>query len=110
MIIEYLRPETLDQAINLLHRQNPKSIPLGGGTSLAQKRSDDAIAVIDLQALGMREIVLKNGYLELGANVTLQQIHDSTQIPVAIRASVAPGGEFQPSSNGNYRGYCCIIW
>ncbi len=94
MIIEYLRPDTLEEAINLLNRQNPKSIPLGGGTNLAQKRSDDAIAVIDLQALGMREIVLKNGYLEIGANVTLQRIHDSPQFPAAIRASVSREGNF----------------
>ncbi len=36
MIIEYLRPDTLEEAIDLLNRQNPKSIPLGGGTNLAQ--------------------------------------------------------------------------
>ncbi len=94
MIIEYLRPDTLEEAINLLNRREPKSIPLGGGTNLAQKRSDDAIAVIDLQALGMREIVLKNGYLEIGANVTLQRIYDSPQVPAAIRASVAREGNF----------------
>ncbi len=94
MIIEYLRPDTIDEAIDLLKRQNPKSIPLGGGTSLAQIRSTDATAVIDLQALGMREIEIKDGFLEIGANVTLQQLHDFSQVPPAIQAAITRQGNF----------------
>ena len=90
MIIEYLRPDTIEEAIDLLNRQNPKSIPLGGGTSLAQMRSGDATAVIDLQALGMRKIEIKNDFLEIGANVTLQQLHDYSQVPPLFK-QLLPG-------------------
>ena len=94
MIIEYLRPDTIEEAIDLLNRQNPRSIPLGGGTSLAQMRSGDATAVIDLQALGMRKIEIKNDFLEIGANVTLQQLHDFSQVPPAFQAAITREGNF----------------
>jgi len=94
MIIEYLRPDSIEEAIDLLNRQNPKSIPLGGGTSLSQMRSADATAVIDLQALGMREIEIINGFLEIGANVTLQQLHDYSQVPPAFQAAITREGNF----------------
>jgi CO/xanthine dehydrogenase FAD-binding subunit len=94
MIIEYLRPDTIEEAIDLLKRQNPRSIPLGGGTSLAQMRSGESTAVIDLQALGMREIKIKNGFLGIGANVTLQQLHDFLQVPPAFQAAISKEGNF----------------
>ncbi len=94
MIIEYQRPETMDEAIDLLMRSNPRSIPMGGGTSLAQIRLADPIAVIDLQALGMRDIEINNDFLEIGANVTLQQLHDFSQVPPAFQAAIAREGNF----------------
>jgi CO/xanthine dehydrogenase FAD-binding subunit len=94
MIIEYFRPDTVNDALKLLNRPTPRSVPLGGGTDLAQTKSDDAIAVVDLQALGMREIVSKKGILEIGANVYLQQLHDCQFIPAALRTSLAMEGNF----------------
>jgi CO/xanthine dehydrogenase FAD-binding subunit len=94
MIIEYSRPETMEEALRLLQRQDPKSVPLGGGTSLAQSRGKTDFAVIDLQALGMRDIIEKDGALEIGANVTLQQLHDHPLLPIALRASLELEGNF----------------
>ncbi len=94
MIIEYSRPDTINDALMLLNRQTPRSIPLGGGTSISQTRSDEAFAVVDLQSLGMREMVSKNEYLEVGANVTLQQLHDCDLIPAAMRTSLGMEGNF----------------
>ncbi len=40
MIIEYHRPETLEQALALLSRKNPPTLPLGGGSYLSRHTSD----------------------------------------------------------------------
>lgn len=35
MILEYHRPKTIDEALALLERDNPRTVPLGGGTTLS---------------------------------------------------------------------------
>jgi CO/xanthine dehydrogenase FAD-binding subunit len=50
MIVEYHRPPTLDLALQLLSRQSPVTVPMGGGTILNQP-SPVPIAVVDLQEL-----------------------------------------------------------
>jgi len=75
MIIEYHRPETLQLALELLQRPGVKTVPLGGGTVLGQP-SDETLAVVDLQALGLNAIRQKGNLLEIGATATLQQLLD----------------------------------
>ena len=71
MIIEYLRPETLEETLRLLARTEPKTVPLGGGTVL-NAPSDQQVAVVDLRNLGLNKMETKGRSLEIGATTTLQ--------------------------------------
>jgi CO/xanthine dehydrogenase FAD-binding subunit len=79
MIIEYHRPQTMDEALALLGRTQPISLPLAGGTAI-DRTSGHPQAVVDLQALGLDRIDQRGNLLEIGAMVTLQVLLDS---PVA---------------------------
>jgi CO/xanthine dehydrogenase FAD-binding subunit len=48
MIVEYHRPESIDAALSLLNRNDPITVPLGGGTVLSRRITSDC-AVVDLQ-------------------------------------------------------------
>ena len=90
MIIAYHRPATVGQALELLSRPAPLTLPLGGGTVLVRQvhQSSDPVAVVDLQLLPVRAIQQEGQYLRIGAGVTLQQVYDCPDIPEALRASL----------------------
>ena len=80
MIIEYHRPESLTEALELLARQSPRTVPLGGGTVLSRNQKED-LAVVDLQRLGLNKIEREGQMLRLGATVTLQALLESRELP-----------------------------
>lgn len=83
MIIEYHRPDNLDDALKLLARPEPKTIPLGGGSVVSQPSEDD-FAVVDLQALGLKGIQSSGKTLEVGAAVTLQSLLEYAELSPAL--------------------------
>jgi putative selenate reductase FAD-binding subunit len=85
MITQYYRPQTLDEALQLLSR--PDTRPLGGGTVLA-RRSNDTFSVVDLQALGLDKLRKIDNQLEIGATVTLQKLLDSPYIPEPFKTAI----------------------
>ncbi len=85
MITTYHRPQTLDEALNLLTR--PNVIPLGGGTLLAHP-APDPVEAVDLQALGLDTVKEQGNNLEIGATVTLQQLLESEHCPAALKAAL----------------------
>jgi CO/xanthine dehydrogenase FAD-binding subunit len=87
MIIEYHRPDELDQALELLARSDPVTVPLGGGTLLNQP-SDSDIAVVDLQALGLGGVKVSGNNLEIGAATPLQALLDFPDSPPALAAAI----------------------
>jgi CO/xanthine dehydrogenase FAD-binding subunit len=87
MISEYHRPAKIEEVLALLSRKTPKTVPLGGGTSISQSRQKEDLAVVDLQSLGMREIEVSDGKLNIGANVTLQQFIANNQVSTAFRTA-----------------------
>jgi probable selenate reductase FAD-binding subunit len=87
MIVEYHRPETLEQALGLLARPKPLTLPLGGGTIVNQP-SPNPVAVVDLQNLGLNTIESKGKKLTLGATCTLQQLFDAPGTPPALRQAI----------------------
>jgi len=87
MIIEYHRPENLPDALELLARNDPLTVPLGGGTVISQKRSPD-FAVVDLQKLGLNGLEREGQLLLAGGAVTLQQLHDYDELPDGLRDSL----------------------
>ena len=84
MIIEYHRPQTLDQALQLLARPTPRTYPLGGGSWLSRKRDED-FAVIDLQSLGLDEVQAEGGWLSLGATARLQKLVEVQATPAWLK-------------------------
>ena len=87
MITAYHRPESLEEALRLLARPVPETIPLGGGTSLARVKSED-FEVVDLQALGLGQITVRGNFLEMGAMVRLQTLVESEAISDALRRAI----------------------
>jgi CO/xanthine dehydrogenase FAD-binding subunit len=83
MIIEYHRPERLEEALDLLARTQPVTLPLGGGTVLSRRRKPD-FAVVDLQKLGLNTIEKDGQLLTIGAMVTLEQLFASEYLPETI--------------------------
>ncbi len=87
MIIEYHRPDNLDEALRLLTREQPLTYALGGGTRLSRQRKPD-FAVVDLQRLGLNQIQSEGQLLHIGATVTLQQLFESDAFPEGIRTAL----------------------
>jgi CO/xanthine dehydrogenase FAD-binding subunit len=75
MIVEYHRPSELSEALNLLARKDPLTIPIGGG-SVFKRDGDQRLAVVDLQSLGLNRFQVQGNTLNLGAALTLQRLLD----------------------------------
>lgn len=73
MITAYHRPQTLEEALTLLSRPTPRTVPLGGGTLLSHEKGD-SVEVVDLQALGLDHISERGNSLEVGATATLESL------------------------------------
>jgi CO/xanthine dehydrogenase FAD-binding subunit len=85
MIIDYIRPQTLDQALTLLAQ--PNTLPLGGGTLLSHPQSA-SVKAVDLQALGLNTLHKKGNNLEIGATVALQQLLENEHTPEALKSAL----------------------
>ncbi len=88
MILEYHRPEQLDQALQLLGRESPRTIPLGGGTLIANSHAED-IAVVDLQALGLDYFHAEGNSVVIGAMQRMQALADEREIHPALQQLIA---------------------
>ncbi len=88
MITGYHRPRTIDEALALIGRSSPRTLPLGGGTLLSHLQSE-AIEVVDLQGLGLNQLVPQGNNLEIGATVTLQQLLEDRHLPSALRNTLS---------------------
>ena len=84
MITAYHRPKTMEEALSLLGRTSPHTVPLGGGTLLSHGQPD-AVEVVDLQALGLDHISEQGNILEIGAAATLQSLLEHASCPEALR-------------------------
>jgi CO/xanthine dehydrogenase FAD-binding subunit len=84
MIRAYHRPETLEEALKLIARSAPRTLPLGGGTVLSQPGTD-SVEVVDLQGLALNGILKKGNDLEIGATATLQSLFESNDVPEALK-------------------------
>lgn len=71
---EYHRPTELGEALRLLNRPEVRTLPLGGGTDLVGSARGDVEAVVDLSALGLDRLQVRDGMLQVGAMVRLQRL------------------------------------
>lgn len=87
MIRAYHRPQTLDEALQLIARREPRTLPLGGGTVLSRPQPE-SVEVVDLQALALNAIRLKGKELEIGATATLQSLLESGDVPEPLKETI----------------------
>ncbi len=87
MIVEYHRPESLEEALKLLARKEPYTVPLGGGTVLSAPNTEER-AVVDLQLLELNHISQTTKTLKVGATATLQDLLQLDQVLPALAKTV----------------------
>jgi CO/xanthine dehydrogenase FAD-binding subunit len=87
MILEYHRPNSIEEALQLLDREMPPTVPLGGG-NLLSRRTDENIAVVDLQKLKLKSIQSMGQIIEIGASVTLEEFYRHQEIHETLRKAV----------------------
>lgn len=87
MILEYHRPKTMKEALQLLNRSTPITRPLGGGTVLNQP-GKEAVAVVDLQALRLDQLELHGNKLRAGAMVRLQTLLEADSVPEGLKQAL----------------------
>ncbi len=86
MITAYHRPQSLAEALSLITRSSPVTLPLGGGTVLAHG-VPEAVEVVDLQQLGLDQIKISGKSIEIGATTTLQRLVENPGLPSALRSA-----------------------
>jgi CO/xanthine dehydrogenase FAD-binding subunit len=106
VIVEYLRPNTLDEAIQYLQRKEPVTLPLGGGNVLS-KYQEAPVAVVDLQNLGLKQIIRENGKIEIGASVSLSEFETFMHNVVFSNALRIQAGKNQRNT-GTVAGLVCM--
>lgn len=90
MIVEYHRPEKLEEALDLLARPHPLTLPLGGGTVINTNtflQSSD-FAVVDLQSLELDQIRHEDGVIQVGAMVHLQCLLDEPELQQGLYQAI----------------------
>ena len=73
-IKEYRRPTGMAEALALLERESPRTVPLAGGAYLAIQRDQGIEAVVDLSALGLDGIEANGGEIRIGAMLRLETL------------------------------------
>ena len=79
-LLEYHWAEDIDDALLLLARTDPKTIPLAGGTYILGLSDDTIQSVVDLRDLELSYITedtVGSGAIHIGAMTTLQNIADN---------------------------------
>ncbi len=83
MIVGYKRPDSVDEALELL--AEPDAVIMAGGTVVTAATHRSPIVVIDLQAVGLKSIEAEDGAIRVGAMTNLQDIADSESVPAVLR-------------------------
>jgi CO/xanthine dehydrogenase FAD-binding subunit len=73
MIVAYHHPTSLEEALALLARKQPRTVPLAGGSAL-NRPSPEQLAAVDLQELGLSQVDASGKLLKIGATTTLQTL------------------------------------
>lgn len=71
---EYYKPDNIDDAIALLDREKPLTRIISGGTGIVPNKNPNIEALVDITALNLSYINLREGNLVIGATTTLTQI------------------------------------
>jgi len=94
MIIEYHRPQSLQEALALLSREGITTVPMAGG-SVLNRPSEKPIAVVDLQALRLNKAQQRGNQLLLGATLTLQDMLRMPSLQTALVSAITHEATYQ---------------
>lgn len=103
MILEYFRPKNVDEALELLGRTSPPTVPLGGGTVL-NAPADRQVAVVDLQDLGWDQIEPVGRVLTIGAAARLQALMETSTIQPALVQAIRLESGYNLRASGTVAG------
>lgn len=78
--LNYLRPKTMDEAIDYLQ----SGVPLAGGTGLTPRRAKIE-TVVDISDLGLNKIIRERQIVQIGTATALQTILENAELPTALR-------------------------
>jgi CO/xanthine dehydrogenase FAD-binding subunit len=84
MIVDYLRPKNIPEALKLLENQDQNPVLMGGGTGI-DRFTLEPVTIIDLQELDLGGIRVIGNSLEIGATTTLQALYEAPRISEEIR-------------------------
>ena len=84
MIVEYHRPNDIQEILDLLENQEITNVLMGGGTAIDRYKTEP-MAVVDLQSVGLGILEKKGNFLEIGATVTLQSLFEASQTPDVLK-------------------------
>ncbi len=87
MIHAYHRPQTLEEALELIANPDTRAVLMGGGTAL-DRFTSEPIAVVDLQDLGLNALRATSRTLEIGATVTLQTLYEDSQVQEDLKIAI----------------------
>jgi carbon-monoxide dehydrogenase medium subunit len=111
--VEYARPSSVDEAVQLLAQQ-PGARALAGGQTLLnvmKARAAAPDALVDLNRLAeLREIAVRDGVLEIGAMATYSQVMASAEVARArpvLAEVVATIADVQVRNRGTVGGNIC---
>ncbi len=83
-IRSYHRPQSIQDALELMARTDVDATILAGGTVVNGRPEQDPIDVVDLQELGLDGIEPAGDHLEIGAMVRLSDLAESYFIPALL--------------------------
>jgi probable selenate reductase FAD-binding subunit len=98
-IVEYYRPQHLEEALNLLARADVTTVPIGGASELIAEGRSDAQAVVDLRDLGLSYVRHEGDTLRIGATTTLQTLIDTPESAGAWDSELARVVELTAARN-----------
>lgn len=87
---QYVRPETLEEAVSLRKSVGPKSLYIAGGTTVVPFGSKNVEVLIDISRLGPEGISRDDGTLTIGAATRLSELlrpEIGSQLPVLSQAA-----------------------
>lgn len=84
-IRQYHRPESIQDALQLITNLEVTTAVLAGGTNLLAQPDTEIDQVVDLQKLGLNKIQLGQKEVTYGSMVRVQQIVEHSQSPALLR-------------------------
>jgi xanthine dehydrogenase small subunit len=91
----YFRPQSLNEALNLLEKHGPALLVMAGGTlavPLVNKGVSKPENVLGLRQAGLDYVRQANGAVHIGAAATLTQVRQESGIPILAEAAKNVGG------------------